>query len=330
MRLISIRQNSKNKINTVMKRSLSILTLMAVAILCGCSKFASGPERSPASISIDVSMDSEPTKAAIDGDGNAANVNRCILQIWKGDELFKTVVKTAPAGTREYSFRGVTLDPEESYDFLFWADCGTAEGGDLYYSTESLRNVVMLHPDRGNDDAMDAFCNHILGGTADSEYPTRLILRRPLAQLNVITLDLQQLAKVPMAEGFYPERVSFGYYGCTGYDVRENKTVGEASLIQIKDHTVYGKTDKDGARTLAMSYLFPQDGESVSTVSLEIQNTNGTSVTGSFSNIPLKSNWRTNIYGRHMTAAGEFSVLVDPMFDGEIDWNPFGGHSSSR
>lgn len=304
-----------------MKKALFILTIIAAAILCGCSKFPTAPEESPASISINVSMDEGLTKATADGDGAAANVNRCILQIWNGDELYKTIVRTAPAGTREYSFKGVALNPEETYDFLFWADCGTADGADLYYSTESLRNVTMLQAERGNDDAADAFCNRVLGCRIETEYETRLILHRPLAQLNFITRDLSAIAGMVLAEVFVPKSISYSCSGCAGFDVREGKSVGEPVHISVNDAPIYGKIGEDGSCTLAMTYFFPQSGESVSAVDMKVRGENDAVISASCDNVPFKANYRTNIIGNLLTAEGEFSVSISPIFDGEItEW----------
>lgn len=300
-----------------MNRSLSILMLIAAAFICGCSKLVPVYESECVYASFIVSMD-EQTRAAIDDDGAAGSVNRCILQIWKGDEIYKTVVRTAPAGTREYSFNGVALDPEDTYDFLFWADCGTEDGGDLYYSTESLRNVTMLNPEKGNDDAADAFCNRVLGHRVGSEYATRLILRRPLAQLNIITKDLPAIAGMTLAEDFAPKSVSYSYCGCTCFDVREGLVLGEPVSVLVEDAPVYGNVMEDGACTLAMTYIFPSAGESVSAVDVKVRSVNDAVISASCDNVPLKANYRTNIIGNLLTAEGEFSVSLSPMFDGEI------------
>lgn len=297
-----------------MKKYLFILTL-AAALLCGCSKLA--PVHETVCASFDVSMD-EYTKATADGDGAAANVNRCILQIWKGNEIYRTEFRTAPAGTREFSFKGVVLNPEDIYDFLFWADCGTETGEDLYYSTESLKNVKMLHPDNGNDDAMDAFCNHLSDCRIDAEYETRLILHRPLAQLNVITRDLPAIAGMALAEEFVPKSVSYSFSGCTGFDVLGNTTVGSPAIVMVKDAPIYGEVGEDSSCTLAMTYIFPQGGESVSSVDMQVRSANDAVITTSCDNVPFKTNYHTNIVGNLLTAKGGFSVSLSPMFDGEI------------
>lgn len=304
-----------------MKRLLFILTLIATAILCGCSKFTTAPGENPQGISFIVSMDDGLTKATIDGDGAGANVNRCILQIWDGETLYKTIVRTAPAGTREYSFKGVTLDPEGSYDFLFWADCGTSDGGDLYYSTESLKHVRMLHPENGNDDALDAFCNYLSDCQIDTEYETRLTLRRPLAQLNVIAGDLPSVGVMPLAEEFVPKSVSYSFSGCTGFDVLRNAAVGDPEIISVTDAPIYGEVTEEGFCTIAMTYAFPQDGKSVSAVDIKVKSANDVVIATSCDNVKFMTNYRTNIIGYLMTVEGEFSVTLSPMFDGEIEVN---------
>lgn len=300
-----------------MKRPLSILILIAAAIFCGCNKFAPVCDSAYVCASFDISL-GNTTKAGIDGDGAAGHVNRCILQIWKGDEIFKTEVRTAPEGTRRFSFKGVLLEPDQTYDFLFWADCGTAEGADLYYSTQSLKNVSLIDPSIGNNDALDAFCGGMQECDIESEYEADLILRRPLAQLNVITADLPDMSTLPLAAEFIPKTVSYSYTACTSFDVREGKSVGEPLLISIKDAPVYGETQPAGECTLAMAYLFPVEEESVSELALIICNVNGSSISSSYDNIPFKTDWRTNVIGSLLTTKGDISVHLNPLFEQEI------------
>lgn len=298
-----------------MKKFLFILTLSA-AIICGCSKLAPVPETVCASF--DVRMDNA-TKAAIDSDGAAGHVNRCILQIWKGDEIYKTVIRTAPEGTRRFSFKGVSLEPDQTYDFLFWADCGASEDEDLHYSTTSLKNVSLIDTSIGNNDALDAFCGRMLGCDIDSEFEADLTLLRPLAQLNVITTDLPDLSTLPLAAEFIPKAVSYSYTACTAFDVYQGKAIGEPALISIKDAPVYGNGQPKDNCTLAMSYLFLEGGESLSSLSLTIVNENGTFISSSCDNIPFKTNYRTNVIGNLLTTKGDVSIQLAPLFDDEFN-----------
>ena len=72
-----------------MKKYLLFLSTVAM-LLTGCSKEQvveqNGGDMS--SVSFTASLATEGTKAAVDGDGAAASVNRCIMEIYYGDELF--------------------------------------------------------------------------------------------------------------------------------------------------------------------------------------------------------------------------------------------------
>lgn len=288
------------------------------AVLGGCTS-ESRLDSGSAVVSFAVNL-KDASRASSERDGNAAHVNRCVLQIWKGEEIYRTVVETAPAGDGFFHFKRILLEPGETYDYLFWADCGTADGGDKYYSTTSLKNVRMLDASIGNDDAMDAFCNRLAGCKVDNDYEMTLTLYRPLAQLNVIVDDYSGIAGFQVQNEFRPVDVSYSYRGCTAFNVLTNKSVGDAVMIDVKDVPVFDGVAASDSLKIVMAYLFPFNGESVSAVDLTIRNANGSTTSSHFDNIPFKQNYRTNIRGRLMTVSGSFSIIVEPLFDGEIDY----------
>jgi len=300
----------------LLKKFYSILILLAAVLLPGCTRESIVPS-APVGVEFDVAIDGGD-KASFDKDGQAAHVNRCILQIWNGDKIYKTIVKTAPAGTRHFNFKGVILDPEESYDFLFWADCGRESGEDLYYNSSSLKNVSLINPYAGNNDALDAFCNRVLDCHFDDKYEERLILRRPLAQLNIITEDIPSIASLPVAEQFAPESVSLTYYGCSAFDVYANVPVGSPVQYRTADLPVYGELSVSGVPsekcTLAMIYVLPDVGSSASAVHLSTRCKNGTRIESDFEDVPLVSNYRTNVRGNILTVKGGFEIIVSPYF----------------
>jgi len=262
----------------------------------------------------------DASRASSERDGNAAHVNRCVLQIWKGEEIYRTVVETALAGDGFFHFKRILLEPGETYDYLFWADCGTADGGDKYYSTASLKNVRLLDASVGNNDALDAFCNKLQDCKVDDDYDITLTLYRPLAQLNVFADDFSGIAGQQVQNEFRPVAVSYSYQGCTAFNVLTNKSVGDAVMIDVKDVSVFDDVAASDSLKIVMTYLFPYNGESVSAIDLTIKNANGSTVGSRFENVPFKQNYRTNIRGRLMTVSGSFSIIVEPLFDGEIDY----------
>jgi len=285
--------------------------------MAGCSKENTPDNTVKMSLVVDIS---EATKSALDGDGNANNVNRCIVQIWDGNKIYKNIVQTAPKGTKQFEFHGIDLDPETVYDFLFWADCCGEAGSDLYWGTENLKRVRLKDETIGNTDALDAFCNCVKGILIHEDHVKRITLRRPLAQFNAICLDLPDIAGMPGYENFKPATVSYTYFACTAFNVYTDEYVGNGKTITVTDVPVYAsQKDKDGNPaercTLAMNYLFPYDGEAVESIEMTVTSINGAEVVSKFDNIPLKRNYRTNIIGKILTNSLEVSVDINPFFN---------------
>jgi len=299
-----------------MKRLLFSLTVLL--LLSSCAK-----ENQWSAATIDVVVpDLSQTRGSADGDGAGAKINRFIMQIWMDGVVLRTEIGTAPAGTKQYSFKSVPLTDNHVYDFLFWADCGNSDGTDLYYNTSSLKNVSIKDMTAACLDATDAFCNQpdavleegqkLIGQKVKGEFKRTVVLRRPLAQLNIITTDLAKLKSVDLADDVKPVKVDFSYTACTAFSVYTNSSVGDARTVQYTDKPLY---NIEATGTMAMSYLFPANGEDVSRVTFKAKTATGAEVVNIVDNVPFKRNYRTNISGALLTEEGNFKLTVDPIWE---------------
>lgn len=284
------------------------------------------------------------TKATIDNDGNAAKVNRCILEVYSNDKVYRHVETKVDPTTLTATFQ-LPLVISQKYDFLFWADCATLDASlqtftDLYYDTQSLKAVKILDETTGNLDEKDAFfCydhNVTFTGATEKDY----VLTRPFAQVNIITNDLLEIknsVSTDLAQELWPDKISVDYTTefPTQFNVYDG-TCSELKTIDRKAEAVYGCSTAAAQNTLNMDYIF------VNTLENEKVNSTGYTeepdpeVKGSFAitkaiitlkngstitileneeNIPIKRNYRTNIIGSFLTDPMDYEVTINPIWE---------------
>lgn len=321
-----------------MRKSLILLAASLLA-LAGCQKEQAGnQERQNGSNEVTASFtvslpEAAATKAAADGDGAAASVNRCKMQIWwktsAGDEM--VVERSAAVADLKAEFKDITLIKGQDYDFLFWADDATLAGGvysDLYYTTTDLHDVTLKTAYVGNNDARDAFFAARTMTDLAATFKETVDLHRPFAQLNIITTDVKtvydQLPATDRDAKFakmMPEATKVTFSAPAEFNVLTGKTIG-SDVAFTSDCSVYKTQDPTkAANSLTMDYIFASESESkLATITFTASNTKGLKdVERTYTNIPIQRNWRTNIKGPILTCTGEFYVEVVPAWTGEKD-----------
>lgn len=287
-----------------------------------------------------VSLLPQSTRATIDNDGNAAKVNRCVLEVYQNDKVYRHVETTVNPATLTATFQ-LPLVISQKYDFLFWADCATLDNAtqqftDLYYNTANLKEVKIIDETTGNLDAKDAFfyCEqqYEFTGKATKDF----VLHRPLAQVNIVTNDLLEVknsVSAELAQELWPATISVNY--TTEFPMQFNVfdgTVSDVKVVNRKAEAVYGCEQAAAYNTLNMDYIFvaasedPEDPEEHLTFGItkaDITLSNGSVITilENTDNYPIKRNYRTNIIGSFLTDPMDFVVVVDPIWY-EPDYNP--------
>ena len=139
------------------------------------------------------------TRAVTDAFGTGTSVNRCILEIYHSDQLYSRIVK--PISNKQVTFDNLRLVSSQEYDFVFWADCATANSGsdegfdDKVYittATGGLKAITEKGEFVGNSDERDAFFAkesfEVTGSFTES-----VTLKRPFGLLVVKTNDLNEI-----------------------------------------------------------------------------------------------------------------------------------------
>ena len=304
------------------------ISLAAVLALIACNKTAS-VETSGDTVDVHYELNASTlSKAVADGDGEAANVNRYICEVYTGGTRYMRKVNTVTAGVLQTTF-DFKLVKGQTYDLLFWADCAADGGSDLYYNTASLKNVEVLTTQISCTDARDAFFGKDQIALGETQITKTVYLKRPFAQLNIITTDISDIYASEIPGSFLPDAVTLTYQGYTGFDVSTAEVTGSATTISHTCAPYASLANASGvtAWTLTMDYVLTTKAtESVAISAKDVVDLNwvvkhGTNQITSmdFNSIPLKRNYRTNITGALLTNTATYTVEILPGWTGELN-----------
>lgn len=247
--------------------------------------------------------------------GDGSLINRCILEIYHNNggtyELYQNRRVEKVTGNTA-TFADLRLVTSQSYKLVLWADCADASQNDLYYNTGDLSNITAKKTYTGNDDGFDAFfaTKEI---TVQSTFAESITLKRPFGQINVQTNDLGTITSPDLK----PASVEVTFSSIpSSFNVMDG-----VAGTPVEDYT-YTAAIKDavtGKLTIDYIWAAPEQKE-LADFSMRFLNTDNVEITSneSFTNIPVRRNYRTNISGNLLTKKGEVEITVDPIFDGDL------------
>ena len=249
------------------------------------------------------------TRATAADFGNGAKIDRCLLQIYHsgttpakyGEQQSATVQKGADGKlTATFNLR---LVAQQTYDFVFWADCSTGD----HYNTDDLTNITVKGNYAGNNDEFDAFTGALLDYQVKGAFSENITLRRPFGQLNVKTLDMAAIPDPTLK----PTKVKVAF---TAVPTSFNAKKGEIGVATAAVEYTAGVLSADG--DLTVDYIWaPVEEATLADFSMTFLNgTTEISTNGDFKNIPIRRNYRTNVSGNLLTKQGTFNVTIDPEF----------------
>lgn len=326
-----------------MMKKVKFLSTAAAAIAmlfasCSQSDLVQTGSEEATLVKYTLSAESATGRATHDGDGVATNVTRYICEVYTTDGAFYTrVEKPVTKGTLNTTI-DLRLVASQSYDVLFWADyAGEAGNADTYYNTKTagtvnnmsygLKQVKYAYTYLGNEDKMDAFTGKDQIANLKGTYTKSVTLKRPFAQLNIITKDVQSVMNSAMASTMVPDKVKVSYTAPTQFNVLSGEASEEEAVSYTAD-VYYAKYATDPATydytycTLAMNYVFAPEGESaVVEVGMDALKGSDTITGETFANIPLQRNYRTNIIGNLLTDAANYTINIAANWDDENDVN---------
>ena len=313
-----------------MKRAF-LLIASAALLFAGCRKEQIAEtqvtDEGIQTVTFTVGVASEATKAVLDNDGYAANVNHWIMQVLDSDDdVYNYQEEDGTVGVRTHTFK-VPLIKGQTYKVMFWADTKNNYVTVGQEKITDLRNItraedVALVADR---DDLDAFSAVVTNFTTTQATQQNITLKRPFAQLNVVFTDLKKLYEAMGSNDteyakFKPTDFVAKAKVPTTFNVL-TQTAGAPSetALEVNAATDYlgNYTSHRAQETLYMDYFFAsKDTKDIVDIDFSFVS-KGVTIAHDFRSIPFQRNYRTNIVGELMSAEATWNVIIDPEWDGE-------------
>ena len=314
-----------------MKKQLFVPSVAAMLLLAGCSsQDIQVPAVDDGTVSFVVSM-----LASINGRayGNGALTKQLHYAVYDANNetagaIFASDVPGSPMAENSTIDFTLTLNlvNGKTYDFIFWAD---AVGNDFYKFSSEKKNVEINYASAiGNDDTRDAFFQAVKGVKVSGAMTQPVELRRPFAQLNFGTDDIEAAAAAKTVikstavtvKGVYTK---LDLYSGIASDAATVTFTSEA-LPEGEAFPIEGDYDY-----LTMDYLLTGielegDGADVQSAKREVMDAtltftfaDGQTADVAVRNMPVQRNYRTNVFGSLLTSPMDLDIIVKPGFNDE-------------
>lgn len=299
------------------------LAAVAVAVLTvGCAK-EQGTQEGPANVTFEIENPVAVTKAI--GDGTTAK--QLYYQVF---DAAGNPIAGLPVQTKELKSLKTTVSfqlvKDQKYNFIFWAQTPV----DGYYTidgTEGLKRITADYSTHGgaNDENRDAFFAVEKDLVISGPVSKTVTLTRPLAQVNIGTLDELKAGATTAP--------AIDLTGATSKVVVKDVPTVFAPLATTPETMFSGASDVTFQAAavpteklsvkgveydyLAMNYVFAPAEGTICNLTAEFSLTGMEPISLSSPATPLKRNYRTNILGKLLTSTADFIVVVDPAFAGD-------------
>lgn len=219
--------------------------ILLAFMACQSDEFTNGGSggETTASFSIELPNDDSSVTTRTAGDG--AQVNRCIMEVYQGGELY---LRKAVAITKTVANFDVRLITSQTYDFVFWADHvasteGDAINTDLHYTTNTVDGLQAIslkgnYEGSSKDDTRDAFFAKESSVTVTGAFSKTVKLYRPFGQLNIKTTDINDIKSAdlkPVTASLAFTKVYTNFNALTGEAVGELTAVSYNKAAEVVD-----------------------------------------------------------------------------------------------
>lgn len=307
------------------KNLFKSFALAAVAVIAGaCAKeqVASGDgETVEMTFNVDVPEATITTKGLSD----AAQVDELIFQLFiKDGDNYKMVQNQIVPVTDKRAVVKASLVKQQHYDAAFWAQTS----GTGFYETTDLRAVKMNTANvKANEPKMDAFwMNDSFTATVARTKPIKML--RALAQVNIGTVvptgeDALSIAQSQIVMKGVPTTLNVllgskdkSHSGSEDITFQDNAPISGEKLV-------VGETAYD---YVATAYVFaPKTDKMLTDISTTVTFSNGKYTTITTPNVPIRRNFRTNIFGNLFNVDATWNVNIDEKFAGDITYDEIEG-----
>ena len=224
----------------------------------------------------------------------------------------------------------------QTYKVAFWAQDADCHA----YTVDDNMSVAVNYAGANNDETRDAFFKTV-DVTVTGDMSVDVTLKRPFAQINVgCTTDDWNAA--------HASNIDITTSAVTIKDAATNLNVIDGTVSGSKDVTYTAanipteklKVDADGDGNkeeynyLSMCYILPNETTTGAakttagtTFTFHPQAGNDITLSDGLQAIPVQRNYRTNIVGKILSGEVSFNVKVDPIYDGDHNYQPWDGRT---
>ena len=217
----------------------------------------------------------------------------------------------------------VRLVKGQTYQFVFWAQ----KSGAAHYNTSDMKAIkVNDYTTVSNDETRDAFYAYVGATKVTGPFSQDVTLNRPFAQLNLGTTaddwGWAETAGITITDSKVTVKGEV-YTTLNTFDGSVADAVdAEFALNAIPSQSDLLKTDNKEYYYLSSNYLLAPAGKVLSKEIVFALNAGNKEInTLKVYNAPLQRNWRTNIVGEILTGEGTFNITIDPIFEGDRNYD---------
>lgn len=307
-----------------MKRILSIAAVFALVFAAvSCQK---DTVSSNEAVSFNVVVPAQPATRAMMSDGTTAD--ELVYEVYVENELmYEGTVGALPTLTADgYTHFAVEMQlvKGQKYDILFWAQ----KQGTGFYNTADLRNVSTDYAGAlANDENRDAFYGTLVQYDVAQGNKT-VPLSRPFAQINCAITAADFIAAAPfitkgLTSKYVVSEAATAFNVFTGDVIAGNvaaDVIFDYSLAPVSEDKYtndFISINGTDYTWVAMAYLFaPATGKSVNLTAEFVHDKNdaATAIAVPVASVPVKRNYKTNIFGQMLSQVNNISVVVVPGF----------------
>ena len=302
-----------------MKKSLIFSMFAATMLLAtSCQQDEVFVDNSGAVVTFEISTPEIATRAFSDG----ATATQLQYAVYDAD--LKLVDREGLKGTEQFNNKKANIQMDlaagKTYNVLFWA---AAPDAPYTINYDKLVMNVSYEGAVSNAENRDAFYCFKNITVKQGNESVKVILTRPFAQLNIGTDDLEKLDGVSAqnTQVAVPVYSTLDLVNGTATGNVETETFAFAGRPQGETFPV---ADYE---YLAMNYLLVGNDKTV----VDVEFSYGTAEsnnTRTFTSIPVRANYRTNIYGSLLTQGVDFNVEIDNNFSNDPE-NPYNNNYGS-
>ena len=318
----------------------TMLAASTMVLATGCSSSddtVATQESNLAAVSFSVQADAVVgTRAISDGRG----ANELIYRVFGEDgKPVGTLAKTTESNLTDLlSGHKVTLylAKGQTYKVAFWAQDADCHA----YTVDDSMSVTVNYAGVNNDETRDAFFKTV-DVTVTGDMNVDVTLKRPFAQINVGCTDDDWNAA--QASGINVQTSSVTVKdAATKLNVIDGTVSGSKDVTYtaaaIPNETLKVDADGDGTKEdykyLSMCYILPNETTTGAakttagtTFTFHPQAGNDITLSEGLQAIPVQRNYRTNIVGKILSGEVSFNVKVDPIYDGDHNYQPWDGRT---